>query len=164
MNALKRALIAGMVSFVALAPAKADMLRHAQVVAANEADYKANIQLIPTFNAMLKKSPGLKAVYVASGEAATNRDMRRIKVPQSAPSSRHPRESGDPRQQLITRFRGDDENGGLGRNRWSQLEAVPDSNSASLAVNLRLRLDLRRIEVHAQSRQRRQRELAMLAA
>ena len=31
-----------------------------------------------------------------------------------------------------------------------------------LAVNLRLRLDLRRVEVHAQSRQRRQRELAML--
>ena len=41
------------------------MLRHAQVVAANEADYKANVELIPTFNAMLKKSPGLKAVYVA---------------------------------------------------------------------------------------------------
>jgi hypothetical protein len=65
MIAFKHALFAGMVSFVALAPAKADMLRHAQVVAANEADYKANIQLIPTFNAMLKKSPGLKAVYVA---------------------------------------------------------------------------------------------------
>jgi hypothetical protein len=65
MNAFKRALIVGTVSFVALAPVKADMLRHAQVVAANEADYKANIQLIPTFNAMLRKSPGLKAIYVA---------------------------------------------------------------------------------------------------
>jgi hypothetical protein len=65
MNALKRALVAGTISFAALAPAKADVLRHAQVVAANEADYKANIQLIPTFNAMLKKSPGLKAIYVA---------------------------------------------------------------------------------------------------
>jgi len=65
MNALKCALVAGTISFAALAPAKADVLRHAQVVAANEADYKANIQLIPTFNAMLKKSPGLKAIYVA---------------------------------------------------------------------------------------------------
>jgi hypothetical protein len=65
MNAFKCAVIAGTISFVAFAPAKADVLRHAQVVAANEADYKANIQLIPTFNAMLKKSPGLKAIYVA---------------------------------------------------------------------------------------------------
>jgi hypothetical protein len=65
MNGLKRAIIVGTASFVALVPAKADVLRHAQVVAANEADYKANIQLIPTFNAMLKKSPGLKAIFVA---------------------------------------------------------------------------------------------------
>ena len=65
MNAFKRTLILGTVSFVALGPANADVLRHAQVVAANEADYKANIQLIPTFNAMLKKSPGLKVIYVA---------------------------------------------------------------------------------------------------
>jgi hypothetical protein len=65
MNALKCALVAGTISFAALAHAKADVLRHAQVVAANEADYRANIQLIPTFNAMLKKSPGLKAIYVA---------------------------------------------------------------------------------------------------
>ena len=64
MNAFKRILITGSVSFVALGPANADVLRHAQVVAANEADYKANIQLIPTFNAMLKKSPGLKVIYV----------------------------------------------------------------------------------------------------
>jgi hypothetical protein len=65
MNAFKRAVIVGTASFVALVPAKADVLRHAQVVAANEADYKANIQLIPTFNAMLKKSLGLKAIFVA---------------------------------------------------------------------------------------------------
>jgi heme-degrading monooxygenase HmoA len=65
MNAFKRAVIVGAASFVALVPAKADVLRHAQVVAASEADYKANIQLIPTFNAMLKKSPGLKAIFVA---------------------------------------------------------------------------------------------------
>jgi hypothetical protein len=69
MTTFRRALIVGMVSFVALAPAKADVLRHAQVVAANETDYKANIQLIPTFNAMLKKSPGLKAIYVAFDSA-----------------------------------------------------------------------------------------------
>jgi heme-degrading monooxygenase HmoA len=65
MNAFKRGLIIGTVGFVVFAPAKAEVLRHAQVVAANEIDYKANIQLIPTFNAMLKKSPGLKAIYVA---------------------------------------------------------------------------------------------------
>jgi hypothetical protein len=70
MNALNRAFVVGLIVVglivcgAGLATAQADVLRHAQVVASSKADFDANVQLIPTFNAMLQKSPGLKQVFV----------------------------------------------------------------------------------------------------
>ena len=64
----KSALVFGFVAAVgaaAISVAKADVLRVAIVEAENEADFKSNVALLPTFADLLKKG-GAKAVVVGS--------------------------------------------------------------------------------------------------
>jgi len=64
----KSALVFGLgaaVGAAAISVAKADVLRVAIVAAENEADFKGNVALLPTFADLLKKG-GAKAVVVGS--------------------------------------------------------------------------------------------------
>jgi hypothetical protein len=49
--------------------AKADIIRIALVVADNQADYANNAALVPTFAALLKKSPAIKATHSGTDAA-----------------------------------------------------------------------------------------------